>query len=81
MINNAYADDTVLYLQDVKSLKKAIHILRYFQLYSGLAINLKKSELLAQTLLTLINLTFRVGQVKLLGLTFNADLHDIMELN
>ena len=42
--------DTVLYLQDVKSLQKSIHILRNFQMYSGLAINLENSELLVKSL-------------------------------
>ena len=47
VIISAYADDTVLYLQDINSLKKSIQIFQIFQLLSGLEINLEKSELLA----------------------------------
>ena len=44
---SAYADDPVVYLQDVKSLSKSIQILQSFHLFSGLGINLEKSESLA----------------------------------
>ena len=40
------ADDTTLYLKDVNSLHKVIDILKSFQLYSGLKINIDKSELI-----------------------------------
>ena len=78
---SAYADDTVLYLQDVKSLRKSIQILQSFHLFSGLGINLEKSELLAFGYfrknppdITNTGLKFCDGQVKLLGVTFDANL-------
>jgi hypothetical protein len=85
---SAYADDTVLYLNDVNSLIKSIHILNMFQKYSGLAINLDKSELLALGSLrdnppdvTDTRLSFCNSEVKLLGITFNARLDNLFELN
>ena len=85
---SAYADDTVLYLNDVNSLRKAIQILNRFQKYSGLAINLDKSELLALGSfrdnppdITDTGLIFCNSHVKLLGIIFNANLDNLFELN
>ena len=85
---SAYADDTVLYLQDVKSLRKSIQILQSFHLFSGLGINLEKSELLALGYfrknppdITNTDLKFCDGQVKLLGVTFDANLKNLSDLN
>jgi hypothetical protein len=85
---SSYADDTTLYLKDVNSLRKAIQILDRFQLYSGLTINLEKSELLALGSLKYnlpdisdTGLSFSFGQVKLLGVTFTPDLKNMFELN
>ena len=43
VIISASADDKVLYLLDVNSLKKSIRTLPNFQLFSGLGINWEKS--------------------------------------
>ncbi len=85
---SAYADDTTLYLRDANSLRKAILTLRSFQLCSGLAINLEKSELLALGYfhnnhpdIADTGLTFCLGHVKFLGVTFTTDLKNMEELN
>ena len=46
VIISAYADDTTLYLKDKHSLIKAIDVLHNFQTYSGLKVNLDKSDIL-----------------------------------
>jgi hypothetical protein len=85
---SAYADDTTLYLRDVNSLRNAIMILNDFKRYSGLTINLDKSELLPLGYfkhnlpdVSGTGLTFCFGEVKLLGVSFNVDLTNLFELN
>jgi len=85
---SAFADDTTLYLRNVNSLKNAILILNNFQQYSGLAINLNKSELLPLGYykynppdISGTGLNFCFGQVRLLGVLFTADLSNLFELN
>ena len=88
VIISAYADDTVLYLQNINSLKISIQILQRFQLLSGLEINLEKSELLAfgnfrnnPPDITDTGLKICAGQVKLLGVTFDSNLNNLVNLN
>ena len=88
IIISAYADDTTIYLKDFGSLHRVVHILETFQIYSGLKINLDKSELLPLGLfkdnhpdLNNDDLHFTANPVRLLGVVFSSDLSNIFELN
>lgn len=85
---NSYADDTTLYLKNVHSLFHAITVLDNFKMYSGLKVNLDKSELLPLGSykthppdISKCNMIFSKGAVRYLGVTFSTDLNNIFELN
>ena len=87
VIISAYADDTTLYLKDKHSLIKAIDVLHNFQTYSGLKVNLDKSDILPLGKyrknppdISDIDIGYTTNTVRLLGVSFNNNLQDIFEL-
>ena len=88
VIISAYTDDTTLYLKDKHSLIKAIDVLHNFQTYSGLKVNLDKSDILPLGKYCKnppdiydIDIGYTTNTVRLLGVSLNNKLQDIFELN
>ena len=82
-----YADDTFLMLDGSESsLRETVLLLNTFHVYSGLKINLDKSQaiwlgsLKRSSICNDLNLNW-VKQIKLLGGAFSVNLDNIIELN
>ena len=72
------ADDTTLFLRDVKSLKAVLDIIKLFTKVSGLLLNESKSEILqignkVCTVKNLFNLRWDKDKIYALGSWFNKD--------
>ena len=84
------ADDTTLFIKDIKSLEKAIEKFRRFEEFSGLKLNLSKTELIPignlkneniQLPESLIEINVKHGPFKALGIWFTTDTKVSTELN
>ncbi len=84
------ADDTTLFISDLKSLERAIKKLKKFEQFSGLKLNLLKTELIPIGKMT--NIDFKIpeslkqikvkhGPFKALGIWFSTDSKVSTELN
>ena len=85
---NSYADDTTLYVPDVVSLQCAIKVISKFREFSGLKINMSKSEILPLGSFKLnlpdissLKISFSSGPVRYLGVLLSTSPCQIFELN
>ena len=84
------ADDTTLFIANIKSLEKAIEKFRRFEQFSGLKLNLSKTELIPIGNLknknielpeSIIEIRVKHGPFKALGIWFTTDTKVCTELN
>ena len=80
-----FADDTRLFLKDIKSLKEALNILKHFEKVSGLSVNIEKSEAfwLGNNIVNSnpCGLKWTKDPVKSLGIWLTNDYYQMTKLN
>ena len=84
------ADDTTLFVHDINSLEKSIEQLKKFSLFSGLKINLEKTEIIPIGISkskeiklpkSLTQITINKNAFKTLGIWFSHDVNELVSLN